>query len=218
MNESRTFYIWKANFLSPLSSKIDWRGESHDTWFYYVKSDSNLTKTTFFTQQEVEKQIRKEFKLSTREFPRPKILAAAPKNLGSIEDVYELDFDQTIKVNGLDFEGLMKKDILFVRSVQDDDIENGENLYIDISYKKILDPNNRNYKSDKKNSGDLRRLKLSEYEKRFPEMKFTASVLDYLTYNINPACNRTFEELYEDFELEQLEAGYDAYLDSKYGL
>ncbi len=217
MTEPRTFYIWKDNVFSPFSSKVDWRGESYDSWFFYIKSEQTVTKTIFSMQQEVEKHIRKEFKLSSREMPRPKILAAAPQNLSSFKDIQDLEYDQTIKINGLNFDGLMKKDILFVRSLQDNDFENGENLYIDIAYKKILDPNNKDYKSDRKILGDLRRLKLAEYQQKFPEMKFSAAVIDYLTYNLNPACNRTFEELYDDFEEEQMEAGYDAFLDSKYG-
>ena len=37
------------------------------------------------------------------------------------------------------------------------------------------------------------------------------------TYDLNPACFRSFEELYEDFEREQDAAAYGGYLDSLYG-
>jgi len=216
MTEPRTFYVWKDNVTSPFSPKIDWRGDDFDTWLFYVKSELTVTKTTFTLLQEVEAHVRKTFKLLSREMPRPKIIAAAPQNLSSIQDILNLEYDQSVKINGLNFDGLMKKDILFVRSVQDKDFTNSENLYIDIAYKKIIDPDNKNYSSERKFLGELRRLKLSEYQKQFPDLKFTAATINYFSYNLNPACNRTFEELYKDFELEQEAAGYDAYLGSKY--
>lgn len=90
--------------------------------------------------------------------------------------------------------------------------------YIDISYKKIInepreeDRNRRNFLSE------LRKRTLAEYQSQFPGLGFGASIISYRTYNLNPACSRSFEELYQDYEREQEAAAYGNYLDSLYGL
>lgn len=219
MNEPRTFYVWKENILNPFSTKIDWRGLSLDFWFIYIKFEHTIIKTEYLELQDVEDYIRKTYNFLPRERPRPLIIAAAPQNLDSINELVDLDYEIPVKVSELNFDGLMKKDVLFIRSEQNKDLSNGENLYTDIAYKKIIDPEvKKSYKYYRIFLSALRISKLSEYERQFPDFKFESAIITYYTYKINPACNRTFEELYEDFESQQLMAGYDSYLDYRNGI
>jgi hypothetical protein len=214
-------YIWKegASF-SPFSTDGNWRGTYMDSWFIYSKTDEAITKTMCFTQYEVEDYVYKEYR-SIKKSPY-KIIQAAPQNLDLFK-FDDLEYNKSTIMPGLNFDDLMKKYVLYVRSVQYDNMGESENLYIDISYKKILDSydfkkfnNNisrresllsairkaKNNDASKEETPpiDIRKIKLLEYQQKFPDMKFDSEVIPYFTYNINPACNRTFEELYDDYD------------------
>lgn len=218
MTEPRTFYIWKTSNELEGDTTPNWKGTNYDTWYLHVKNDQTVTKTEFFFLNEIQEHIRKTFKLSPREFPRPEIITAAPINLSSIREISGLDLNQSINVTNLNYEGLIKKEVLFVKSYKDKDFAKGENLFIDISYKKIIEPDSIDFRRKRAFIGELRRTKLSEYQAEFPSLKFDAAIIDYFTYEVNPACNRSFDELFDDYEIEQEAFGYEAFLDAQHDI
>ncbi len=212
-----TFYVWKIDPMGNLSNPLKWHGLYEDTWFLYEQSKNRVTKTNHFLLIEVEQEINKVYANIGQVRIRKEIIPASPRNIGSNPKIAELNYGQSTEVKSLDFAGLMKKDVLYIRSYQDKDLGIFENLYIDVSYKKIISEQNTDIRNRRYHLGDLRRKTLAEYQSRFPQLEFRASIISYHTYDINPACFRSFEELYEDFEREQESAMYGNYLDNLYG-
>lgn len=201
--QTQTFYIWKSDPLWKHRSSIKWQDLHRDTWFLYEPAKNRVTKTMHMTLEEVGADIYKTYPRDKKERTRYDIIPAAPINIGSYPAATRLRFGQSSEVEGMDFNGLMKRDLLYVRSYENADVEKNANLFIDISYKKILDKMDDRTRDRRQLLGDLRRKSLAEYQARFPDLPFNAYIISYYTYDLNPACFRSFEELYDDHQDEQ---------------
>jgi hypothetical protein len=236
------FYVWKCDSLRRQIDLFNSHKAYDDGWFVYEQAKGVITKTNCLFLYEVEKLIDKTSSNTGKEKFRTEIIPAAPNNIEIYPVIFEMGYGESQQVNNLDFTGLDDKFVIIVKSTEDKDLGKGENLYIDIFYKKIITeipdrfPDRGTSLLDelrKKADGeyqseiplirnprdylaDLRKKALAQCQTNFPNLHFDSTVIVYKTYDLNPACLRNFEELYEDFERDQDYFAYSSYLDSKY--
>jgi hypothetical protein len=180
------FYVWKQPLSIRDLEEPKWIDEPYNditNWFVFDCETSLLIKTDCIEYQDLSRYLKK-LKIRTETI-------AAPKNIFDFPEAVDPKFDQPIKIDSFNFRGLKQKMVLYITNSYMDQQSPTEDLKVDIKLKEIFD-------LDRGMIKNLKEKKISELKSKFPSTDFEATMINFQSYNIVPACFRSIEELYFD--------------------